>query len=925
MAGELKFSEEFAAEQTAGRERAKSCRWPYQLLLSAVLWLEMLCMAGCLATQAQLAADRTLLAAGAAVCAAVWAAVYSVGRRARPALLTANIAAAGALLYGNRALLEDGLFYFENAVLRLVSKYYGVRYAYYPVSHEEGLAAAAFFIALLWLSGACLAGVLFAGKGACFAAFLLAAAAFCGLAAGVVPETACLVGAVILILLQLVLGRMRPVRRPADERRAKGGEEGRRARAQTAVFFGAAAAGLGIIASLAVSEQVYQERMDMYAKKQRLQTQFEEFAAMPVWGEISERFSEAFAAQEQDGKGKSTVRLGGLNSGRFSRAAQVTFDNVTALIVTLPQLEQPVYLKGYTGAVYTSSGWEELTDGALKKYQSIAKEYGITAQEQGYALLHMIASDSGPVLKSGTGAGAYPIFSRGSMQIEYVTANKKYVYAPYYINPLERGNYAFAQDGYLTQEKQRDILDFTFLLPSGEFLEWFAEAAERNREDETYQDLYAWQSNDAAQLFHRFAERYRSFVYEYYTQLPEGTGEKLAGVVGVSADASVYDKAEAVQRFLSDYEYTLSPGELPEGKDFVDYFLFENKKGYCVHFASSAVLLLRSLGVPARYAEGYLITAQDIAQAETVSSAEISEKWRMSYETDMRSAILSREALEKNTEMSLREVAQKRVEVRDYTAHAWVEVYADDIGWIPVEVTSGYADGVLESRPEELTAEAQKLPSPTPVPTRSVTPTPLPTNTPAPTKAAGTVKEPEITDTPGALSPTGAPAWDGVSPSVQEPSGDEPENEKKTLGERLDGLPAWVRAAGGLCAAAALIALLLSARFRLVWSLRRKRRRTRRGRVLWYYDRMERLLSLQGIRALPQESCEAFARRAQEQGAAEEFVRCQRIALAAGFGRESIREEEAGFVEENYRRLRDGFFEKCSAARKWYVKFIKLY
>ena len=41
-------------------------------------------------------------------------------------------------------------------------------------------------------------------------------------------------------------------------------------------------------------------------------------------------------------------------------------------------------------------------------------------------------------------------------------------------------------------------------------------------------------------------------------------------------------------------EYTLSPGTTPEGRDFVDYFLFENQKAYRVHFASAAVALLRS-------------------------------------------------------------------------------------------------------------------------------------------------------------------------------------------------------------------------------------------------------------------------------------------------------------------------------------------
>ena len=53
------------------------------------------------------------------------------------------------------------------------------------------------------------------------------------------------------------------------------------------------------------------------------------------------------------------------------------------------------------------------------------------------------------------------------------------------------------------------------------------------------------------------------------------------------------------------YDYT--PGQTPEGMDFAEYFLFENKKGFCVHFATTATLIYRIYGIKARYAEGYAI------------------------------------------------------------------------------------------------------------------------------------------------------------------------------------------------------------------------------------------------------------------------------------------------------------------------------
>ena len=52
-------------------------------------------------------------------------------------------------------------------------------------------------------------------------------------------------------------------------------------------------------------------------------------------------------------------------------------------------------------------------------------------------------------------------------------------------------------------------------------------------------------------------------------------------------------------------QYSLKLPELPEGKDVTEYFLFESHRGFCQHYASAGVLLLREMGVPARYVTGY--------------------------------------------------------------------------------------------------------------------------------------------------------------------------------------------------------------------------------------------------------------------------------------------------------------------------------
>ncbi len=132
----------------------------------------------------------------------------------------------------------------------------------------------------------------------------------------------------------------------------------------------------------------------------------------------------------------------------------------------------------------------------------------------------------------------------------------------------------------------------------------------------------------------------------------------------------------AVIDYLRDnYTYTLEP-EVPtvevideEGnvtqvpnlswESSLESFLFEVKEGYCVHFATSAVGLLRELGFAVRYTEGY-----------------IADNFTRTYAADA--------------------VARYRSAVRDSDAHAWVEVYYPDMGWIQYETTPSFCEAIYD-------------------------------------------------------------------------------------------------------------------------------------------------------------------------------------------------------------------------------------
>jgi tetratricopeptide (TPR) repeat protein len=112
-----------------------------------------------------------------------------------------------------------------------------------------------------------------------------------------------------------------------------------------------------------------------------------------------------------------------------------------------------------------------------------------------------------------------------------------------------------------------------------------------------------------------------------------------------------WEKIYAVYTYLKfgDYRYSLKPGIAPSG-DQLSWFLFDVKKGYCSYFAFAFTSLLRSLGIPSRVAVGFFFDP---------------EEERLSF-----------------------------YPVRANMAHAWVEVYFGEYGWIEWDpTTEKLADG----------------------------------------------------------------------------------------------------------------------------------------------------------------------------------------------------------------------------------------
>lgn len=463
--------------------------------------------------------------------------------------------------------------------------------------------------------------------------------------------------------------------------------------------------------------------------------------AVDLWNGLSRGFGIQSSLRGGVGSGNSRVNLNSLGArsytGETVLRVQYQWQEPEALGAELPTNREKDYLKSFVGSVYTGENWERLSDADQRELSNLLQGQRPQTLPDQFSQLF-------------TPLNSY----RYQVSVENVSANPRCVYTPYGLveSTVDTAQMEFVDDGFLQSShffggtptytlEGWGLSETSHYYPnySNRVLSALLAGYARSQGAESWQDapgvadvieqildeaftpkeegallnvdLSSFSSGlrqyltPEQQAFSQQVEAYNQFVYEHYTQLPDGLRDTLLQYLqdnhlfpGASygpyfTEALHFNESnptytsidmlvqQIANTLAAQCVYTLTPPALPAGEDFVEFFLLESRQGYCVHFATAATALLRAMGIPARYAEGYAVPAGE-------------EGW---------------------------------VDVPDYNAHAWVEVYFGGAGWIPFEVTPAGPDSpaaTFNARPQEQGAAPTATPAPTPSPTPQPVPTP---------------------------------------------------------------------------------------------------------------------------------------------------------------------------------------------------------
>ena len=393
----------------------------------------------------------------------------------------------------------------------------------------------------------------------------------------------------------------------------------------------------------------------------------------------------------------------GLSEGELQRAGSVVQTGETAFSLTYEK-DNPrmTYFRSFTGDAYTGSKWAaaetELPSSLLPKSVSYPSIYrpNVSTSHDAYRnpLLYYQANYLNSIYRTAdrentltisdrSGGGNYfylPYCVTGKISTGAVSASFRVYSDLYATGSVDEAAYPVYTPGSLvdvlklvqmnefyqglSQPDEEPIICYMDAEKLAALLDEYGTHMTADEILNSSYSVFVVKTEEGLKLNDRPKEAclsdYENYVFRNDLQVQESerlreVAAQLAEQYNIDVNGREYVKAVlAVQNYLSaQCRFYEQPGAIGSDTDFVETFLFEKKEGYCVHFATAGTILLRMLGIPARYVEGFLIPPCAAGQT---------------------------------------------IRVTDYDAHAWTEVFIQGYGWYPVEMTPSDTSDETESQ-----------------------------------------------------------------------------------------------------------------------------------------------------------------------------------------------------------------------------------
>jgi hypothetical protein len=348
----------------------------------------------------------------------------------------------------------------------------------------------------------------------------------------------------------------------------------------------------------------------------------------PVWADPVPFLKSAVEGTGEGGDGKG-ISKSGYDPDDSRLGGPFTQDNTLIFEATVPKKQ---YWKIETKNTYNSKGWEQPNESNVITYTS---NMGMGAYAEGEGIIS------------------------GESKLAQLNMLKRF---PFIVYPY----------GMINVETDEDV-QFMKLETLGQYR---TAIGDEPVSLDSYEIEYIEHDFSLKALRETTMEAVNSLGDDFsdYLQLPNGLPERVGELAKKITDSSenVYDKTKAIERYFgrNGFVYDQKNVAVPtEDQDYVDQFLFDTKSGYCDNFSTSMVVMLRTIGIPARWVKGFA-----------------------------------------PGELGRNENKESVYKITNNEAHSWVEAYMPGIGWMPFEPTIGFSGASSIEYDTELQLDDPEVP-----------------------------------------------------------------------------------------------------------------------------------------------------------------------------------------------------------------------